>query len=153
MEVINNLYISAVSHPEGTKQKWSESSGKFASTPLEDLSWRGLIRRVFQHLQHVNCSRGQRNFPSPDALIPHIERSLSKDKDSVTFSARTTLDRSTSLLCSVVTRVKKKILQRNTLQRILPKLREKVSMSSTRSFGEWTSNYRLLQRYGVLRRM
>ena len=153
MEVIHNLYISAVSHPEGTKQKWSKSSGKFASTPLEDLSWRGLIRRVFQPLQHVNCSRGQKNFPSPDALIPHIERSLSKDKDSVTFSARTTLDRSTSLHCSVVTRVKKKILQRNTLQRILPKLRKKVSMSSTRSFGEWTSNYRLLQRYGVLRRM
>ena len=104
--------ISAVSHPVGTKQGRGESSGKFASKPLEDLSWRGLIRRVFQHLQHVNCSCGQRDFRSLDALIRHIERSHPKDMDSVTFCTRTTLDRSTSSHCSIVT-VTKKIWQRN----------------------------------------
>ena len=46
-----------------------ESSGKFAPKPLEDLSWRGLIERVFQQLQHANCSCGQRDFPSLDALV------------------------------------------------------------------------------------
>ena len=73
----------------------------------EDLSWRGLIRRVFQQLQHVNCSRGQRDFRSQDALIRHIERSHPKDMDSVTFCTRTTLDRSTSSHCSIVTVTKK----------------------------------------------
>ena len=92
LEVINNLYISAVSQPGGTKQGRGESSGKFASKPLKDLSYRGLIRRVFQHLQHVNCPRGQSDSPSPDALMHRIERSHHKDKDSVTFCTRTTLD-------------------------------------------------------------
>ena len=60
LEVINKLYISAVSHPGGTKQGKGESSGTFASNPLEDLSWRGLIKRVFLQLQHNNCSCDQR---------------------------------------------------------------------------------------------
>ena len=92
MEVINKLYISAVSHPGGTKQGRGESSAKFVSKPLEDLTWRGSLRRVFQHLQHVNCSCDQRDFPSPDASIRHIERSHPKGKDSVTYCALTTLD-------------------------------------------------------------
>ena len=41
------------------------------------MSWRGLIKRVFQLLQHVICSCGQRDFPSPDALA------LMKDADIV----------------------------------------------------------------------
>ena len=45
------------------------------------------MRQVFQHLQHVNCLCGQRDFPSPDASITHIQRSQPKDKDSVTFCA------------------------------------------------------------------
>ena len=114
-KVINKLYISAVSHPEGTKQGMGESSGQFASKPLEDLSWHGLIRRVFQHLQHVNCSRGQRDFPSPDALIHYIERTHPKNKDSFTFCARTTLDRSTNSHCSVVTELKRQYGERKSL--------------------------------------
>ena len=47
LEVINKLYISAVSHTGETKQGRGKSSGKFASKPLEDLSWRGLIKRFF----------------------------------------------------------------------------------------------------------
>ena len=46
--------------------------------------------------------------PSPEALIHHIERFHPKDKDSVTFCARTTLDRSTSSHCSLVTELKRK---------------------------------------------
>ena len=118
---------------QGRKRGRGESSEKFSSNPLKDLSCRGLIRRVFQHLQHVNCSRGQRDFPSPEALIHHIERSHPKDKDSVTFCTRTTLHRATSSHCSVVT-VKKNIWQRNILRKIFPKLWEKVLMSNKRCF-------------------
>ena len=82
------------SHPGGTKQGRGESSGKFVLKLLKDLSWRGLIRRVFQHLQHVNCPCGKKNFPSPDALIGHIERTHPEDADSVTFCTHTTLERS-----------------------------------------------------------
>ena len=45
-DVINELYISAVNQPGGTKQGRGELSGKFAAKPLEDLSWRGLIRSM-----------------------------------------------------------------------------------------------------------
>ena len=137
---------------QGRKRGRGESSEKFSSNPLKDLSCRGLIRRVFQHLQHVNCSRGQRDFPSPEALIHHIERSHPKDKDSVTFCTRTTLHRATSSHCSVVT-VKKNIWQRNILRKIFPKLWEKVLMSNKRCVWEWRNNYGLLQRYGVLWRV
>ena len=107
MEVINKLYISLVSHPGGTKQGKGESSGKFASNPLEDLSWPGLIKRVFLQLQH-NCSCDQRESLLQMLLIRHIERSHLKDKDSVTFCVRTTLNRATSLHSSIVTQLKKK---------------------------------------------
>ena len=103
-----SVNLGAVSHTGGTKQGRGESSGKFASKPLEDLSWRGLIKRVFEHLQHVNCPCGKKNFPSPDALIRHIERTHPEDADSVTFCAHTTLDRSTSPHRSVVTELKRK---------------------------------------------
>ena len=125
LEVTNKLYISAVSHPAGTKQGRGESSEKFSSNPLEDLSWRGLIRRFFQHLQHVNCSRGQRDFPSPDALIHHIKRSHPKDRDSVTFCARTTLDRSTSSHCSVVTELKRTYGEGRSSKEFCPNCRRK----------------------------
>ena len=84
---MNKLYITAVRHPGGTKQGRGKSSGKFASKPLEDLSWRGLIKRVFEHIKYVNCPCGKKNFPSPDALIRHIERIHTKDMDSVVFAA------------------------------------------------------------------
>ena len=87
---MNKLYITAVRHPGGTKQERGKSSGKFASKPLEDLSWRGLIKRVFEHIKYVNCPCGKKNFPSPDALIRHIERIHTED--SVTFAADITFD-------------------------------------------------------------
>ena len=95
LEVITKLYSSAVNHPEGRNREGASHQRSFRQTHLK-MSCRGLIRRVFQHLQHVNCSRGQSDFPSPEVLIHHIERSHPKDKDSVTFCTRTTLDRSTS---------------------------------------------------------
>ena len=122
LEVTNKLYISAVSHPAGTKQGRGESSEEFSSNPLEDLSWRGLIRRFFQH---VNCSRGQRDFPSPDALIHHIKRFHRNDRDSVTFCARTTLDRSTSSHCSVVTELKRTYGEVRSSKEFCPNCRRK----------------------------
>ena len=123
-DVINKLYISAVNQPGGTKQGRGELSGKFAAKPLEDLSWHGLIARIFQQLSHVNCSRGQREFPSPDALIRHTERSHPKDKDSVKFSVHTTLDQSSSH-SSIVTELKEKYGEGTFSKEFCPEYRKK----------------------------
>ena len=42
------------------------SAFQLASKPLENLSWRELIKRVF-HLQHLYCPCGKRDFPSHEA--------------------------------------------------------------------------------------
>ena len=47
LEVINNLYISAASHPGGTKQGRGESSGKFAS----NISQRKILQRILPKLR------------------------------------------------------------------------------------------------------
>ena len=129
MDVINKLYISAVNQPGGTKQGRGELSGKFAAKPLEDLSWRGLIGRIFQQLSHVNCSCGQREFPSPDALIHHIERSHPKDKDSVKFCVHTTLDQSRSH-SSIVTELKEKYGEGTFSKEFCPKCGKKFECST-----------------------
>ena len=100
-----------------------EATGKFEAKPLKHLSWRGLIRPIFQQIQHINCSCGQREFPSPDALIRHIERSHPEDKDSVRFSVRTTGSIKFSFLNSDT--VKRKIWRRNIFKRILFKCGKK----------------------------
>ena len=54
LEVINNLYISAASHPGGTKQGRGESSGKFAS----NISQRKILQRILPKLwEKVSMSK------------------------------------------------------------------------------------------------
>ena len=124
LDIINKLYVSAVNQPGGTKQGRGELTGKFAAKPLADLSWRGLIRRIFQQLHYVKCSCGQKEFPSPDALIRHIERSHPNDKDSVRFCVRTTSDQSSSH-SSIVTHLKEKYGKGTSSKEFCPKCGEK----------------------------
>ena len=109
LNLINQLYISAVKHhPGGMKQGRGESSGKFASKSLQARSWRGVLIEDFKLIEVVNCSCGQREFPSAAALIRHIERSHYEDKDTITFSKHTTLDRPTNSHRSVESELKRK---------------------------------------------
>ena len=91
------MYLDALNRqPGGIKQERGGSSGKFVSKSLQDLSWRGFLKRIFKCIKLVECPCAQRNFPSVDALIRHIERSHPEDKDSITFHVSATVDQSTS---------------------------------------------------------
>ena len=66
-----------------------------------------------------------KKFPSMVALIRHIERSHYVEKDTITFSKHTTLDRPTSSHRSVGTELKRKYGVGQMLEEICPKCGKK----------------------------
>ena len=126
LNLINQLYISAVKHHPGRmEQGRGESSRKFASKSLQARCWRGELKEGFKLIDVVDCPCGQRKFPSTAALIRHIERSHNEEKDTITFSKHTTLDRPTSLHRSVGAELKRKYGVGKMSEEICPKCRKK----------------------------
>ena len=125
MNLINQLYISAVKHhPGGMKQGRGKSSGKFASMSFQARSWRGVLKEGFKLVDVVDCLCGQREIPSAAALIRHIEKSHYEEKDTITFSKHTTLDRPTSSHRSVGTQLKRRDGVGQMSEEICPKCGE-----------------------------